>query len=327
MVRDTMLHRQTFRFIAFAIALALYPGLVWADTEITHCGQHVEGGTAYLSADLDCSSEPPFSAIVDLYHATLDLRGFSLRGAPSQGIVCFDCRIFGPGAIHTIVSVSRSGLLENLALSSDYECVRGTTDRVRLRNVQASNCRYGISAAKVTVSDSVIEDGGSGVLAYVSLRVFRSTIRNNASFGVASEGVARIVDSTISGNHGPGIRSRFAVVPAQLQVDGSVITDNDERGIDYEVPRVRISNSEISGNGLSGLANDNYCFLHTSVSVRNSMIAGNALSPACSSGDSLCVDVDSCHKPAVIASTCDTSHASGSGVPGTNWGVCGLDGP
>src|SRR5262245_6600839 len=76
---------------------------VQAQTAVSICGQIVSGD-AYLANDLDCA--PSFAASVIVEGGTLDLRGFTIRGA-EVGVLCVHpiweenvfiykkCRVFG----------------------------------------------------------------------------------------------------------------------------------------------------------------------------------------------------------------------------------------
>jgi hypothetical protein len=61
------------------------------------------------------------------------------------------------------------------------------------------------------------------------------------------------------------------------------------------------------------------------LTVKATMLSGNGLDATCGVTQA-CADVGSSTEPRLDASSvCGTSYVSGSGMPGSSWGICTLD--
>jgi len=233
---------------------------------------------------------------------------------------------------------------------------------IRLRrSVVSGNAGDGIHCPRAQIVDSEISNnGGLGLGAGFSVRMKRSVIWGNADHGISTPRSVAIKDSRISGNGQSGIdmasdcggyrRCKMtlrnsdvsgnvglgisAASVEKITVRDSTINDNGEEGFLQELghsdARLKLINSTVTGNALNGVAqvetsiacNEQSCMCR--LQLKGSMVAGNGLDASCGVSRT-CADLASCNLPRVISTTCDTSYDTGSGFPGTSWGVCALD--
>jgi hypothetical protein len=184
---------------------------------------------------------------------------------------------------------------------------------------------------------NIVDNPGTGIVIPAG-KIRNSTITGNGTAGIEhgffghfkGSGKLRIDDSDIS-NNGIGVRLREHA--NKLDLSSSTITGNIAQGVWTDTEgfrgadggeRIRIRDSGISGNGLSGIS----VFVPSEcepVVVSNSTIAGNGLDAAVCGITETCADISVCVPPELSGVTCDTSYDTTSGFPGTSWGVCAVD--
>lgn len=194
--------RRPFRVHALLVALVAFPFLHPARSSaavvpVTACGMTIVG-RAELVGDLDCSAYAGHALALD---GTLELNGFTLTGNTGGGnlydaVHCTGrCRVKvkGPG---TIVggSVGVSGIKvlvtgEVTVHDAGEWGVLGAILRVVRSHVHTNGVALGVGA-----------DGGGGVNGG-TVSVVRSTIENNASYGVNAtvRATLHLVDATDNG--------------------------------------------------------------------------------------------------------------------------------
>lgn len=193
---------RAFRSSVVLMSLLL-AGTAHGKTPVTSCGMTISGN-AELTADLDCSGFAGHAVVLD---GSLALNGFTLTGNATDpaGYSVVDCtgkchvKIKGPG---TIVGGSTA--------VSGREVV--VTKQVVVRD--AAN--WGITGASVRVLHSHVHDngfalavgpdGGGGIWG-AKVQTVRSTIENNATFGVNTNLRAKLNHSIANGNGLADIRS------------------------------------------------------------------------------------------------------------------------
>ncbi len=297
---------------------------------ITSCGQSFKG-EAFLTGDLDCSGFE--GSAVSIENGTLDLKGFTITGGQLHGILCERrCEIIGGGGtissagINGIRNAGRRITIHDLTIEESGVAGVGVPEsppRDWRSRVQVSNCRFvgngtrGIIARSAEITDSTFSDNGrDGVFIAKSVIVTGSFFSGHSDDGVYSEGKARFIDSVSVGNGLSGVR---AVRKADI-ID-SQIFDNDRAGVTG--PRLAISNSSITDNGLWGVLATRW------LRVDGSTIIDNGTdSKVCSTV--ACADLASTRLRGIQGTTCDRSlvlrrGSSGTPPPGVSWGVCTLD--
>ena len=169
------------------------------------------------------------------------------------------------------------------------------------------------SPAKVNAKDSTIAaNGGDGVdfLAADPLQVqgrlsaANSTFDGNVGDGVRGAGRTRLKGGGAAGNGSAGVRTS--------SVDGC---------------RVSLVVADVTGNGEYGafLGDAEAPCPNGRFKAQRSTLVGNDVSSDC--GVTIaCADIAAATLPNVVGdSTCEHSYVAGSGLPGSSWGVCGLD--
>ncbi len=321
-----------------------------AVVNVVACGTHVVRDVARLTTDLDCSAYVPpagpgssTAAAIELESATLDLAGFTLRGptgsvGPPAAAVKFGLRTSGPCSVTgpgTITGFGEAGILnfgplrvEGIALLANPHGGIGPCNGTRNvtvldSTIAGSDC--GITAARVTVRNSEISGNrSSGVNSAVGpLRVFDSLIQGNEGTGLKSGAASiTVVDSVITGN-GTGVRAGRAQWPyaGSAVIVRSEVAGNLGTGV-WAARSAVLHNSQVTGNGILGVQTAEGPIVATGGST---IITGNGTDDGCGVTEA-CADLDSPDKPQLgLRTTCEVSHVSDSGIPGTAWSVCSTD--
>ena len=176
-----------------ALSILFFVGAAHADTEVTTCGQYLEG-PGYLSADLlGCTD---YAAVVMDKGASLDLRGFTVAGA-TYTIYCEGaCEVVGPG---TITGASYDGIAALGTLK-----IRDVTARDnRLAGVLAGRS---LKATNVTLTGN----GKRGYEIYGHVKIDGATITGNGEGGVANS--TRLYNAMVTNNLRGGVRFTHAAV-------------------------------------------------------------------------------------------------------------------
>ncbi|HYB98909.1 MAG TPA: right-handed parallel beta-helix repeat-containing protein [Candidatus Limnocylindrales bacterium] len=322
-----MKHASLGARAALVIAITIRASAGGAEVAITSCGQAVVNDTGFLTRNLSCTTADS----VRLENASLDLRGFTISG---NRIYClWSCEIRGPGTHRgAILDNQVSGRPGRIILDrfTQEGTVLALGGQLIARNMDVSGAETGngclVDGNKVIISDSTISSGGTGVCAPKGLRLSNSRVTGNRLDGLRIFGRVNVFDSTIDGNGDNGIVSYFgsAYHPGRLRIDGSAILNNASDGVRYADLLVRITDSVIRGNGLSGMRVSE-CDPSLPIGVRDSELSANGSDPDCDSGV-VCVDIESCDKPRVTKTVCERSHAA-LGDADDDWGVCSQDGP
>jgi hypothetical protein len=153
----------------------------------------------------------------------------------------------------------------------------------------------------------------------------KCTIVNGTITGADASGIdADVVDVrnvTASNNGDSGVQGY-----RKARAHGSTLTGNGESGI--RAWSVEVTSSTVTGNGQHGVAGSKYDNgrYTRGVTVRDSTVIGNGMSPDCVDAGRRCGDVLSGTRPKVRASTCNTS-VSPFFVPGCglHWCVCAVN--
>lgn len=318
--------------MSFLILLLASP--VLAQVEISACGQYSLGEAAFLGGDLDCSGEAEsLNRRIAIHNTTLELRGHTFRG---EDLFCENCQIIGPGKVEAHIYAYDACSIDGVTVTNAaFRCVDARRvsahglSRLTINGSTIDGCDQGILAERLTISNSLVSNASDvGVIA-VRLKIRDSTFTGN---GVAIEPhrKARLKDVVVEGSTVAGIH---AVRPhrggGNLVVVGGAVRDNLGSGIRYEVAKVKLVDTSITGNGYSGIILgpvSSLCDVQSTrnvISVKRSVIEGNG--SGCGGASPPCADIDCCPQPRFRDSTCDHSHVSGSGNPGMTWGVCSLD--
>jgi hypothetical protein len=267
--RETPMRSLRF-LLTVTFLLVLGHSAASAATPVTQCGQVITG-PAELVADLDCSAYP--GDAVRVLSGPLRLRGFTLTGAPGDGLsavrcireeVGFElgrCRVIGPGTIvgsdvgirGNIVGVKRVDLI-------DQDRVGVWTVRVKMIDCSVTGAgRAGFQSSggptKHRILRSVLSGNAIGV-AYVSciscghaggIKIKNSQIIDNVGSGVISYAVNTIIKgSTVTGNAlDPGEPAcAYFATPQQSQECADIRT--------LDAPEVRGSTCDTSLNAADG---------------------------------------------------------------------------
>jgi len=340
--------------IAGVYLLLLSTAPASAQVAVDTCGQ-VVSDSGVLVADLDCVGVlGPYESAVTLRGGKreLDLAGFTVRGgryavecegncsvtSSAPGAAIADATLFG---IYSCANLK----LENVAISDNGSDGVRVGNRGRLANLSLSgNGGSGVSAGSLGTNCSgepvgrakagalrldgvsATNNGRHGVSVGGKVKLQDTIASFNASRGVFATQIAAR-DSTIEGNGAAGLDAGDHQLPGRkMIVRRCSVIDNAWYGIvegdPYSVlKRFQVRDSEVTGNGWGGIVSKG---TEVTPEVRNTKAIGNTLGPACSSG--LCGDIATAREPRVDDDVqCDTSYVQGSGVPGTNWGICALD--
>jgi hypothetical protein len=145
-----------------------------------------------------------------------------------------------------------------------------------------------LQSCRITGPGALIAPASTGIASAGALTVSNLTIADSGGDGIVGYRQVRVVDSTLVGNGGSGVRSQRVVIR------GSLITANASFGA-LSGPRRRVV-------------------------LRDSQVTGNGIGDACALG-APCADVASGRKPRLRHSVCDTSWDSSS-PDGGDWKVC-----
>jgi hypothetical protein len=190
----------------------------------------------------------------------------------------------------------------------------------------------GIEGRNVFLTDVTVSGHtGEGVKAragvskperFVSVGARRASIVDNGLAGIAMDGGAsvrnraRLADTTIERNGGAGVSG-----VQNLRAARSSVSDNATHGISWDGSALvaTLSETVVANNGRHGIEGASVRVL------RRSSLTGNGSDTACGVSTP-CADVATVDRPLVDGtSACDVSYVSGSGLPGSSWGVCALD--
>lgn len=229
----------------FALALGLLtlvPALsARADTEITTCGQEIQSGAAYLSADLDCTGSPVSYGIRFYGNGVVDLRGFTIRNA-SNAIVCDgNCYVRNGSMIDNLSNVGGKRVkLANVTIG---------------RDVRGSN--YGVIGEKgANLKNVTIDIGGDGVVGNRGTIKLDTVTITTAENAVRTDGTIVAVRSTISGVSRAGLMgTRVKLIDSSVTGSGTDPDCNTVTGftfflcgdvVSWDKPTVRKSTCDTS---------------------------------------------------------------------------------
>jgi hypothetical protein len=253
---------------AVTLILALVPMLRGSASavDVSSCAQEIPpGATGTLSADLACT--PGGVGVLLNQDSTLELNGHSITGGSvAVSLAGKKCAIVGPGEL---AGSDGGGLI----------------------------AQNNIGRVKVTVRDGVVfHDLGTAAIALgeanrVKLRLDNVTIRDNPGRAVVGCNYLRIKATGLT-----VARNAAGLCGIGISLIGASITDNDDSGIFSWKARVRLKDSTVTGNNVSG---PNY-------------------------------DIVTHRKPRLVNSTCDRSvqlpEVPGLATPSSpSWGVCAND--
>jgi len=181
--------------------------------------------------------------------ARLALNGHSITGTsptagPNPGILCEDaaalggCVVTGPGTIAGFyegvsIAAGKSKLGQLTITGNTYgflSAFGGRNGRSSLTEVAVSSNRYGVIAdslfaKSVDASNNAEIDVWSG-----AIKAFDLTANDGGEVGVFTNGPARFVRLTATGNGGPGLAAASDVLVA-----ASTLTGNDGAGAGYDI--------------------------------------------------------------------------------------------
>jgi hypothetical protein len=262
---------------------------------------------------------------------TLRIENTIITGNASAGVVGLEC-----GTTLANVTITGNGQgFSGIYLRMTNSDVSGNTGR----GINAEGfgfCSQGyLCPRRLRIEDSTVDDNGAeGIFARAGVFLLRSSVSGNGADGIFDSGSVfnpnrelcssvLIRESAINGNTGSGLRSGGR----SAKIDQSDVTGNGSSGVDgfdgcQGRVKVQVSNSTIDGNALYGVRAD--ALDRCTVRASDCQITGNGTDADC--GVTLtCADVASCSLPSVRDTSCETSYDLGSGFPGTSWGVCSLD--
>lgn len=298
----------------------------YAQVEVSDCNQELLGENGHLTADLDCGSDPNDS--ISICNASLDLRGFTLRVPYLSCDGPCECEVFGgtlEGSIlgdHGVfIDPPRVAVHDMLVTSSNGDCI-AVHGRVGVARSTISGCpAYGVLAEPAVISGSSISGADVGIAAR-GLKLFDTSVTGNGD-GIVVDGRATLRSAVIEQNSRSGIVQRIIQKCTALVLRDTAVSQNGAYGILHQARSVKLVNSSISDNGLSGVSRASIC--EDRVNSKRSTIVANGASVKCAVPGTVCVDIDSTSEPKLRESSCDRSHDAGSGEPGNSWGVCALD--
>jgi hypothetical protein len=221
-----------------ALLILSAAGSAHAVTEISSCTDITLAGTAVITQDLDCSADPLSINLTP--YGILDFQGHTVINA---NISCShpatfadaNCNIEGPGTLHGQLHSS------------------GT---IRVRGLDMINGR--IYGARATVQETTITGPApSGCAIHVetnyasSLKVI-DTIVTGANCGVLTTHNTTIRGSKFLENTQYGVRVRWSGFDSRLRIKDSEASGNGTSG--FEGTRISIKNSKFNDNGEHGLA-------------------------------------------------------------------------
>jgi len=273
-------------------------------------------GNGFLTTDLDCNGE--FAGVI--LSGTLELRGFTIRGA-QHGVRCLgNCKIVGFGRI--VDNQVGIGALGNLKVDSVE--LSGNTDqainqvpsdsRARLVNVNMTdNPGDGYRGGRVRFIRSLSTNNGGVGASTKGGGAFRvSGVFGNGLQGIIGEGKTRIRTTGVHDNGADGV---LLTGTRPSKISRSLIFGNAENGVNATL--VQIKKSSITGNARHGVVAE-------AARIRSTTATGNGVAAECGVTVT-CADIASPAMPSIVDTTCDTSYDTNSGFPGTSWGVCALD--
>lgn len=264
------------RLVVF-ICLLAGASPVLAQTAVSTCGQIVSGD-AYLTNDLDCA--PSFAAAVIVDGGSLDLRGFTIRGA-EVGVYCVHpiweenffiykkCRVFG-GTItdYSVAGVAAKQLdAADLILTGGHGLALIAHKNIRFANVaidmlpESGNVglftlkgtvkgtdltvqggTLGVWGRKVDVDGMVASGSLGGAINSNSTRLRNATL-TDGGVGISGGNTATIESSSITGHADEGVMAR------KIKLIGSTVTGN---GLDLRGEKAQVLAGSTCGtsNGL-----------------------------------------------------------------------------
>jgi hypothetical protein len=270
-----------------------------AATPISGCGSTVTGD-AELTANIDCTgSEDP---AVILSKGSLALNGYTITGS-AIGVKCLrKCSVTGPGTI--------------------------------------SEAEFGISAyGKLTVTDVGIDHSEYvGIQCFRNCRVVGGSLTNSGDpqnpdigggEGIRSTGVLKLDGVTIANNGYGALARSYPKHHGRLEARNTVFSGN---GIGAVADKgAKITDSSATGNLVAGILIGDFLYAEPcpdspgTVKLKNTIVTGNGGGDGCGMTRA-CADLMTCRVPKLDAlSTCGTSYANESGLPGTDWDVCSGD--
>jgi len=169
----------------------------------------------------------------------------------------------------------------------------------------------------VLIRSSIVDNGGHGIGCDFNCDLYPYN-------GVES---VKAVDSEISRNGWTGID--MEVLAGRVKLIRTTVADNGGAGITVvnnepeQRCKITVVDSAIASNAFDGVRCESANRVR--MSLRRSSATANGTDATC--GASVpCSDLDATEAPRLFAgATCDTSHVSGSGLPGQTWGICSLD--
>ena len=244
-------------------------------------------GTVTLTQDYDCTTGT--GACFTVVSGTLEMNGHTIVGG-TYGVLCEDsCRIIGPGTI--------------MGAGIGVQAYR----KLDLRGVD------------------VVSNGNIGVQCFFGCKVVGPANLSNNSIGITSTGTMKLTNATVADNGAYGAIARgYPADTGKVNGTGSAFTGN---GIGIWADKaVKLTNSTVTANVGAGIVlGENECNRTVVPSLKNTAVTGNGTDPGCGTTVA-CADLMTCKAPRLgPGSSCDTSYAIGSGVPGTDWDVCSSD--
>lgn len=248
-----------------------------AQTAVSTCGQIVSGD-AYLTNDLDCA--PSFAASVIVDGGSLDLRGFTIRGA-EVGVYCVrpiweenvfiykKCRVFG-GTIadYAVAGVAAKHLdAADLVLTGGQGLALIAHKNLRFANVEidmlpesgnvglftfkgtvkgtnlvVQGGTLGVRARKVDI-DGMVASGSVDAAINSNATRLRNATLTDAGAGIDGGNHATVEDSNITGHADEGVMAR------KIKLVRSTVTGN---GLDLRAEKAQVLEGSTCGtsNGL-----------------------------------------------------------------------------
>jgi hypothetical protein len=244
---------------------------------VSTCGQIVSGD-AHLTNDLDCP--PSFTAAVIVEGGSLDLRGFTIRGA-EVGVLC----------VHPIWE-------ENLFIYKKCRVSGGTI---------ADYALAGVAAKKLELADMTFTSGPAiSVVAHKTLRFANVTIDMPAEFQTVG---MFTVNGSVKGTNLTTQGGTIGIWARKVDVDGMVASGSLDAAVRGNT--VRLRNAALAGGGV-GVAGGNAAtnesttntgYAATGVAARRIRLVDSAVT-----GNGL--DLHAEHVR-LVGSTCETSSGLG----------------
>jgi hypothetical protein len=315
------LPRRSVWLFTVAIALCVHQSSALAAEELTTCDQTLSG-SAFLSADLDCSGAGP----ITLAGGKLNLSGFTLSGGPGEILGCgaSSCTIYSDPPGGSLVGTSTDGLASSMGGA-----------KMRFRDVTLVSLES-VSTSRASFRDvAMIDCEGVNSLHTKMLDVsIAGSAATEGLFTAENKFQAKRVDVTATGDYSTRFR---LTVPSFGRMKWS---DSDLAGARLSGRDITLKRTTVAGSSGIGVTGNDRCKLldavvrdHAEIGVscwarlvlRRSDVTQNGFDPDCGTTIA-CADLASTELPSIGAgSTCDTSLVLLSGIPGTSWGVCSLD--